>query len=276
MTYAVEGFFNNGGQRCYIGRIVKLSSDMKTAKAKQALLTIDPITVKAIGEGAWGSRIAMHIEDSSNDETKFKLTIAYWKSKFPAPEEFQKPQDAEDQKKQFKKLIESATQIEVFDDLSEDPDKPDYYMKRLNESDTLSFYVYLESTTGGRAPRTENFFDPLKDGSDDSDPLEPLDRGDFLGDPEAQPGKRRGLTAFNDIDDISILYVPDANMITNEDARNTLYGDILTQCELLKDRFAIIDVKEDESNISDLNIGSVARNSKYGAIYYPWIKLLDP
>ncbi len=174
-------------------------------------------------------------------------------------------------------MIESATQIEVFDDLSEDPDKPDYYMKRLNESDTLSFYVYLESAGRGKPPNTtEKFFDVLKGGIDGSDPLEPLDRGDFLGNPDEVPGKRRGLTAFNDLDDISILYVPDAHMISDENARKTLYNDILTQCELLKDRFAIIDVKENESDISKLKIDSVTRNSKYGAIYYPWIKLLDP
>ena len=49
--------------------------------------------------------------------------------------------------------------------------------------------------------------------------------------------------------------------------------DILIHCETLKDRFAIIDIKEHETNIGGLMI---SRPSKYGALYYPWIKIYDP
>jgi len=273
LTYAVEGFFSNGGQRCYIGRIVRLDA-LGVPIATTASLPVGPITIKANGEGQWGSNVAVRIEDSSNDPNKFKLIVAYWSKNLP---NFQIPPDPEEQKRRFNELKESATQIEVFDDLSEDPDLPDYYMKKLSESDTLSFLVFLESTGRGRPPNTAgNFFDVLPGGSDGPAPLQALDRGDFLGNPNAEPGKKRGITAFNDLDDVSILYVPDANMISDDNVRKTLYNDILSQCENLKDRFAIIDVKENESNVSSLRIGSVTRDSKYGAIYYPWIQLLDP
>ncbi|CAG0963815.1 MAG: phage tail sheath subtilisin-like domain-containing protein [Candidatus Methanoperedens sp.] len=278
LTYAVEGFFNNGGQRCYIGRIVRLDPDGNPLAVK-ASLPVGPFRINAIGEGEWGNRVAVRIEDATNDLTKFKLTVAYWsKNKVPIPEKFQITGDTEKDKKKFKDLIESANKIEEYDDLSDDPDSPYYYLKRLNVSDTLSFFVYLDSdsTATGKPPNTTgNFFNLLTAGSD-GPADQPWDRGDFLGNPNADAGEKRGLTALNDLDDISILYVPDAHMISNVEARQTFYGDILTQCELLKDRFAIIDVKENNSNISTLNIVNVARSSKYGAIYYPWIKLLDP
>ena len=275
LTYAVEGFFNNGGQRCYIGRIVRLDPQ-GIPIATQASLNVGQITIKALGEGEWGSRVAVRIEDATNDPTKFKLTIAYWSKNFPTPDKFQKPADPEEQKTKFRSLMESATSTEIFDELSEDPDSSDYYIKKLGESQNLSYLVVLESLGRGKPPNTANFFDPLAGGSDGPNPLPALDRGDFIGNPNAEPGKKRGLTAFGDLDDVSILYVPDANKIPDDGARSTLYSDILTQCEILKDRFAIMDVKENESNIGNLRIGSVTRDSKYGAVYYPWIQLLDP
>jgi phage tail sheath protein FI len=176
-------------------------------------------------------------------------------------------------------LIDSATAFEVYDELSVDPDSSDYYMNKLSKLDTLSFYVYLDSIGTGRPPNTEttgNFFEALLNGSDGPVPLAALNREDFLGNPAAETGTKRGLTAFTDLDDVSIIYAPDANKIPDPNVRQTFYDDLLTQCETLKDRFAIIDVQENESNIGNLRIGSVTRNSKYGAIYYPWIKILDP
>lgn len=47
LAYAVDGFFANGGQRCYVGRIVHKN-------ASSASLTIDNMTFEAVGKGSWG------------------------------------------------------------------------------------------------------------------------------------------------------------------------------------------------------------------------------
>src|SRR5512145_767785 len=62
LAYAVEGFFANGGQRCFIGRIVR-------AGAVEAKVTLDSLNFKAVGEGSWGNRVAIRIKNSSNDPT---------------------------------------------------------------------------------------------------------------------------------------------------------------------------------------------------------------
>ncbi len=76
LPYAVEGFFRNGGQRCYIARIIK-----STAKKAELTLTtgedIEALKVTAIGEGAWGKRIAVKTKKDDNRET-FKLNVYYW------------------------------------------------------------------------------------------------------------------------------------------------------------------------------------------------------
>ena len=290
LTYAVENFFNNGGQRCYIGRIVRLDEN-GNALARPAELTVgaDPtqLQIKAVGEGTWGNQIAIRIEEASSGPDKFKLTVAYWSKNFPTNDDFKipvPPPSKLEQNKKIGQLLEKASKIEVFDNLSEDPESPDYYIKQLGDPlNDLSYLIVIDKDSKGRPPNSENYFQALINGRNaqqdptlpDPVPLPVWDRGDFLGKPDAEPGNKRGLTAFNDVDEISIVYAPDAHILT-EDVRKTLFEDILSQCENLKDRFAIIDAKENEPNIDNLRIDSIIRPSKYGAIYYPWIRVLDP
>jgi phage tail sheath protein FI len=90
------------------------------------------------------------------------------------------------------------------------------------------------------------------------------------------PGNRKGLTGFAEIDEISIIYAPDAQAV------NGLPGALINHCEILKDRFAIIDATGSFPTIPDIkprstNTGAnAAGDTKYAAFYYPWIKVIDP
>ncbi len=264
LAYSVEGFFGNGGQRCFIGRIVRTGAD-------DASLAAGTVTFTAVGAGTWGDRIAIRVEDAtSGNANEFKLIAAYWDRSLP---DFSIPADAGEQRKKFRELMEGAAKSEVFDNLSDDPNSPEYYLKKLGDPlNNLSYLVVMSGT--GRPPNTAgNFFEALAGGADGAGVPT---RENFLGDPTALPGSKRGLTAFTDIDEISIIYVPDIHIVAAA-GRQTLIDDILTQCETLKDRFAILDAPVNTSNIPGLNIPFVAgRPSKYGAIYYPWIKVYDP
>ena len=279
LAYAVEGFFGNGGQRCFIGRIVR-------DKAAKAEGTLGNMKFIAVGEGAWGNRVGIRIENASldpkneiPDENKklFKLIIAYW-GKDKLPGDFKKP-DEKDIDRAISDLLETATGIEVWDNLSHNPKEPEYYIKKfVDPVNNLSFLINLHKDSKDRPPNNgdDNIFVLLKDGLDaegvpPGDLPEPV-REDFRGKPDALPGQKRGLTAFNDVDEISIVYVPDFHKV-KIDGRQTLLNDILTHCETLKDRFAILDI---ESGKSDINLINITRQSKYGALYYPWIKAYDP
>ena len=76
LTYAVDGFFRNGGSRCYIARIIG-----KEAKESNMSLVWNggAISVVAKGPGAWGDNVSVMIEDGSLDSSLFKLSIAYGK-----------------------------------------------------------------------------------------------------------------------------------------------------------------------------------------------------
>jgi len=83
------------------------------------------------------------------------------------------------------------------------------------------------------------------------------------------PGERKGLTGFGAIDDISIIYSPNPSPISG------LTGALITHCERLKDRFAIIDAAKALANVTNITPRS-DNDTKYGAFYYPWIKVIDP
>ena len=132
LPYAVAGFFMNGGQRCYIGRIVK--KDAKTASRKlKDTNGNDALTVKAVGEGNWGNRVAVKV--SAGSISGFKVSVFYWK-KTPTPL-YDPDEDTS--------TIPRPAVAEVFDNLSVIESSPDYYEKRVNE---ISNLVKLSKETG--------------------------------------------------------------------------------------------------------------------------------
>src|SRR4051794_39418141 len=58
MAYAVQGFFDNGGQRCFIARVAS-----ENAAATQG--NLGNLVMRAIGRGAWGNRIWVKVEPAS-------------------------------------------------------------------------------------------------------------------------------------------------------------------------------------------------------------------
>jgi len=281
LTYAVDGFFRNGGSRCYISRIIGKGSK----EASGSLIwNSKKINVTAKGPGAWGKSVSVKIEEGSLDSTLFKLSIAYGK-------------------KQGKKPGEEEPQIvEIFDNISWDELSQSYYMKSITG---VSNFIDLEpddskskgddtkpksiaptegsddnklnakdSTGGSSGPGiepggeseeddTKPAFVALAEGSDG----EELKAEDFAGG-SAGPGMRTGLESLNEFDDISIVCIPDEPKFPGGIA-----DALVTQCENRKDRIAILQAEQSSTDIPKLR---PSKATKYAAFYYPWIKILDP
>src|ERR1041384_3683131 len=79
LPFAIDGFFKNGGQRCFVARIRRPDAAFMNAELD------DRIAFQSIGTGAWANRIAAKIENASLTENdvpanrrRFKLTVMYW------------------------------------------------------------------------------------------------------------------------------------------------------------------------------------------------------
>jgi uncharacterized protein len=278
LPYALEGFFGNGGKRCFVGRIIGTGNtcasmvvngaggapagEAPKGKGKDAAPEKKPdkgaavFKVEAVGPGAWGNRVGIKISPASlsnMNENLFKLTVAYWKEIPPVP--IVDPTDALKEKDPERR---EPSVVDVYDNLSPDPTSSDNYEKRVNNINVL---IELERLGDGRP--ADMPFTLLSDGKDGN----AVTLEDYKGHAGKEPGSETGLLAFNDVDEIAILCAP------NEGDVKGLTGAVVQHCELMKDRFAVIQAQQAADPIGKL---MPPTDSKYAAFYYPWIKVMDP
>lgn len=256
---SVEGFFKNGGKRCFIARIVKSGEKpATTAGLKLKVGDKNALTVEAFGEGNWGNRVALQL--SKGTFSGFRLDVFYWKK---TPASLYNPY--RDTKTQPRPAVS-----EIFDNVSISEESPDYFGKTVNG---ISNLIKISIQEGDEAELLNSLGDPVElqyliDGSDGEGDLTISDyeRSDPVDD---VPGKRKGLTALKGIEDISLIYAPNAYAIPG------LVGSLIAHCENLRYRFAILDAPQGSSNVPGLDPRSDTPTD-YAAFYYPWIKIINP
>jgi hypothetical protein len=242
LPYAVEGFFNNGGQRVFIARVVG-----KVAKTATKTFGVDndpTVKISAIGPGEWGNRIFFRISPSSNKKG-IRITLRYYKESGAADPDV----------------------VEDYDDLGGDRAGPRYFVTTVNSASQL---VVLHDETGLPKPGQQPAFVALADGGEGD---QAVGVADYLAGNETAPGKRTGLAALEGIDEISILCVPDEVHFTAGQDVDTLRGAIIGQCEKLRDRFGILQIEKDNGNIAELE--PPPHDTHYAAVYYRWIRVSE-
>ncbi len=282
---AVEGFFANGGGRCFIGRII--AKDATTSRIRY-----EGMFPRATGPGEWGDRIGILVlntnADASTDpltpqkKDSFRIVIAYWKDS--APDLSSIPQltagaNTEEINKwnyAINQVLDNADTVETFDELSMTVSSPAYFAKVINSQSFLISVTKSETSEDDEKPDTDLSARPTNtanfvflQGGTQPSPIADLD--DFKGDPSAPAGKKTGLEAFREVDEINIVYCPDIHW-GNLD-KEALQKAIVAHCESMKDRFAILDSPQGEKLVPNVK---PPVDSTYAAYYYPWIKVYDP
>ncbi|MBV9545952.1 MAG: phage tail sheath family protein, partial [Chloroflexi bacterium] len=141
----------------------------------------------------------------------------------------------------------------------------------------VSQYIWL-TPAGGRAP---NLPAPHAGTYELEKPApQPLSvsSNDFVGDVR----QRTGFDGLAAIDEITIVCAPDLMSsykqgLIDDNVLVGLQKAMLTHCEQMGDRVAILDAPpgKDPQEMLEWRDGSMI-DSEYGALYYPWIKILDP
>lgn len=163
---------------------------------------------------------------------------------------------------------------EAFRGLTLDNTTPYFYGTTIvNGSSLLSVPTPFPFDTSTQDPSTmpvalDGLNVVMAGGTDGAAPV----ANDFIGS-DGGPGNRTGIAALADALGISIIGAPG---ITDQDVQNAL----ITQCELLKYRFAILDPAPSPSggtpSIQDIQNQRDLYDTKYAAIYYPRLILTDP
>ncbi len=95
-------------------------------------------------------------------------------------------------------------------------------------------------------------------------------------------GLAKGLKLLEKEDEPTLILFPDATSLSSSNDFYGLYNSVLTQCNKLQDRFAIIDTYSyDNTNPVDANIAGLRSGInlekdfiKYGAAYYPFVETI--
>ena len=95
---------------------------------------------------------------------------------------------------------------------------------------------------------------------------------DFEGSGDGRDAK--GLNALAEIDDIAIVAAPGSSALTDPQERKAAANALISHCENLRYRFAILAGPGDANQAGIRTVRSQV-NSKYAALYYPWL-LLPP
>jgi phage tail sheath protein FI len=128
--------------------------------------------------------------------------------------------------------------------------------------------VALHDNSGSRLTGGHDGDMPPADGTRDS----------FAGmdaDPDDATVKATGLAALGEIDDIAIVAMPDSADLGDEDTNFTAAQALISHCENLRYRIAVVDGPVGAS-MTEIREYRGRFDTKYGAIYHPWVEILDP
>jgi phage tail sheath protein FI len=101
---------------------------------------------------------------------------------------------------------------------------------------------------------------------------------DLLGqaaDPDHADVKATGLEALGEIDDIAIVALPDGGTYDDEDLCAAAADRLITHAEQLRYRIAVVDAPRG-SSMTEIRAFRGRFDSKYAALYHPWIEIFDP
>jgi uncharacterized protein len=259
MPYAVTGFFENGGERLYVCCVTDVSATLAEA-------VIGNFTVRAVGPGLWGKRVFFRIMDGSTKKADangqpvavgFCLLLAYFSTQ-PTPEDlewFNTPNSSV-----------PPPYFEIFDDLETDATSPNYWDKRLRDNSALAELILKDT-----APATDRPANGAATqlAANDIDGVANLDVADFEGKDIPPRAKPQGLAALelHPYRDVALVYAPGASVEVNKK--------VIEHCERLRFRFAVVD-PDRNVNVTDFLPRESIIDTKYAALYYPWIHISDP
>jgi phage tail sheath protein FI len=300
LAYAVEGFFENGGKTCWVVRVAD------PAQACPASLDIQegahwPPVLRLIASspGVWGQRVTVTIAHIGED--RFNLTLELdgggqeiWRSL---------SLDQDDARNVRKVLNDSQTGSRLVK--ARDPHAP-----AGGAAPPPELEAFEQRVVSGRLG---DGCDGLETLNQDHfagqgllyDPTQPCERKALYGQPW-------GLRALEHVDEVNIIAMPDimvkptVQVAYKEQAPRCgvlvsgpffppppemdpkfppefsaaqilyLQNALIGQCHQLKDRVAILDTRLADRTPHDAVAWRNAFDTKYAALYYPWLLVPDP
>lgn len=255
---AVYGYFQNGGGRCYVTRLPGGEGEADEPKAIAALPSaakpsMESLTITALEAGPTGNEISIEVAKPGGEGV---------------------PED------QFNLIVRRGGTEETFENLSFSKGKAARNVVDIvNKESKLIRVAVKESdlSMAERVPSPGKY--SLAVGESTSTALVPVSSDVIVGD----AAERSGLSGFEVADDVTMLCIPDLMALYQADAISmdgvkAVQLAMIAHCEQMKDRFAILDCPPglNPQQMKAWRADEAGYDTKYGAVYYPWIRIANP
>lgn len=289
LPHAVFGFFNNGGQRCYVISVAR--QDQEKGETAQTVIPIGDdgkgqLLVQALNVGPDSNQLTVTIEHSETEAlpepeppAETEATPDSGSGSKPASTKSDKSSSSKGSSsgkpsKTFSLIVQRGyEELARFDGLSLDSS-----LKTKVKSDWVKVEIQESSISALAERRPQEGSYKLSGGKY---ALTKATQNQIQGDPT----KREGLGGLEALDDVTMVACPDLMTVCRKsDGTVDLTGiksiqtAMLNHCEQMKYRFAIIDAPPGMSpqEVENWRFKQAMYDSKYGALYYPWIVVNDP
>lgn len=248
LAHAVHGYFLNGGTKCYVTRI---GSDDASATARGLLPSaadpeVTPYVITARDEDAPGEEITIEIKEPS-DEGDDSFTLR----------------------------VKRGSDEETFDGLTTKSGPHNVVTAVKAKSKIITIEEQGKVAVSKRKPAPGTY---TITAAKPSAPVQ-LSTDDYVGDVD----KRTGFGGLQEIDDVTMLCVPDLmaaykKRLIDLDGVKAVQQAMIDHCELMKDRVAILDTPPgyNAQRVLEWKREKSGFNSAFAALYWPWVKVLDP
>lgn len=245
LAHAVYGYFNNGGSLAWIVRVGEEPADEPPRAALPAAADPSVEALRAVALNGTAERVIVEVSEEGSGgeggEAEPSYTI----------------------------IVRSGSEREEYTGVT---------LKRgrnspLNKVNPASKLVRMEevrhSLPDARiAPGTYTLAAPTAS-------TEIVSSTHFEGD----VARRKGMGALAAIDEITMVVMPDVMTLNGDgEEMRDLHGKMIAHCENAGNRMAILDAPPDliPQEVLEWRRDTAGYDSKFAALYYPWIKVMDP
>jgi hypothetical protein len=270
LPQAVYGYFLNGGGAAYVVRIGAADAGgVEHASADGDAPALDRAARGELPAAGDGGRPALRARALDSGQAGNELSVEIAEASEPGEDLFKLT------------VRQGDGEAEVFDNLSLRRG-PRHAATVVKDSSRL---IVLEEVKGASAlVPAKGTRVALSGGASAAKPVppegpSPVTPADYIGD----TADRTGFAALEAIEDVTMLCVPDL-MAAYQSGALDLDGvkavqlAMIAHCELMADRVAILDPPPGlgAQQIRDWRVDVAGYDSKYAALYWPWITVVDP
>lgn len=270
LGHSVYGYFANGGGTCYVVRVGGQGGD--GAQAVAGAPALGGFRVAALPAAA-GRNISVDVQRKPSDPKRRPAGNAADKSKAPKG-----PDDGAQAGDLYALTVKvDGSAVETYE-VSAEKTSPQYVVTQVKERS--KFVTVEEAATGAALVLPEqSTVVPAASATTGAE----LAVKDVVGSYIGKVDDRSGLSGLEAVDDVTMVVAPDLmaayqrGAISREQVKAVQMA-MISHCENMANRMAILDPLPDmgPTEVHEWRQNEAGFDSKYAALYYPWIQVADP